>query len=101
MEHARFRGRPGSRSLWSRLGGRPRARESAGVACETCGSLLTCPRDWSMAGDAHWLVDFRCGECGAWMMVLLTNAQAARLDCLVARQTASMLRAAERHAKTL
>ena len=92
MERAPFPGRSRAGSLWGRL----RARRSAGIACVTCGSPFACPREWSMAGDSHWLVDFRCGECGAWMEVVLTNAQAARLECLLARQAEDIRRAAER-----
>lgn len=96
MERPPFPGRHRAGSIWIRLGGRLRARQSAGVSCESCGSSFACPREWAIAGDAHWLVDFRCGECGVWMAIVLTNAQAARLDCLLARQAADMLRAAER-----
>jgi hypothetical protein len=96
MERALFPGRRRAGSIWTRVGGRLRARRTAAVACATCGSSLTCPREWSMAGEHHWLVDFRCGECGAWMAVVLTNAQAARLECLLARQVDEIRRAADR-----
>ena len=96
MEPAPLRRRPGTGSIWRRLHGRLRPPRHAGVPCETCGSSFTCPVEWSMAGESHWLVDFRCGECRAWMAVVLTNAQAARLERLLARQAAAMLRAAER-----
>ena len=98
MEPAPLPVAPACRSIWRRFGGRLRARRATDIPCETCGSSFACPVDWSMAGESHWLVDFRCGECGAWMAVVLTNAQAAQLDRLLERRAAAMLRAAERAA---
>jgi hypothetical protein len=67
-----------------------------GLACAGCASTLLCPADWAQLGAAHWRVAFRCGECQAWSDVLLSNAQAAALDCELDRQLTTMRRAADR-----
>ena len=48
-----------------------------------------------MAGDSHWRVAFRCGECGNWTEIVLSNAQAARLDCELDRQLTGIRHAAD------
>ena len=55
-----------------------------------------CLMDWEPAGELHWLIGLRCGECGAWREALVTNEEAHAFDLELGRQTAEIARALER-----
>ena len=57
-------------------------------------SPFVCPTDWGTAGEEHWWVLSRCGECNVWCEIGITDAQAARLDCVLDRQLNAIHRAA-------
>lgn len=58
--------------------------------CPDCGLAFMCPIEWETAGDEHWLIALRCGECGAWREQLATNDEAEELDLVLARQSAAI-----------
>jgi hypothetical protein len=79
------------RRRWSRR----RPRRSAPLACARCGSSALCPTDWRADDPQGWTIDGRCGECGAWQALRLSNAQAARLDVDLDAQRAAIERDAD------
>jgi hypothetical protein len=52
--------------------------------------------DWGTIDDHSWWVRFRCGDCGRWREVVVSNAQAAQLDLALDRQRDVIRRAADR-----
>lgn len=48
--------------------------------CPECGGRLPCPMSWEPAGDEHWWIRLRCGDCGAWYEVTVSNERARRFD---------------------
>ncbi|HET9740751.1 MAG TPA: zinc ribbon domain-containing protein [Solirubrobacteraceae bacterium] len=58
---------------------RPR-RVDALRRCPECGGRLPCPMSREPAGDEHWWVRLRCGDCGAWYEVTISNERARRFD---------------------
>jgi hypothetical protein len=36
--------------------------------------------NWGPADDRHWHIELRCGDCGWWYEMTVTNARAADLD---------------------
>jgi hypothetical protein len=65
-------------------------------ACERCHSAFVCPIEWDPADGEHWLITTRCGQCGVWQRLTLTNAQAAAWDLQLDAQTQPIQRAARR-----
>ena len=63
------------------------SRRSERLACAGCGRDFLCPMDWEPADDEHWSIDARCGACGLWHRLYVTNAQAAAWDVELDRQT--------------
>jgi uncharacterized Zn finger protein len=66
------------------------------LLCTGCGSSAVCPMVWAPDGPHAWAIEVRCGECGTWAELGLTNAQAAHLDVVLDRQTRLMHAAVER-----
>jgi hypothetical protein len=66
------------------------------TACAACGGDHVCPMDWGELDELQWWVDARCGDCGAWFELVLSNAQAATLDVALDRQVAQIRSAADR-----
>jgi hypothetical protein len=66
------------------------------LACEECGSRFVCPMDWTPADDSTWWAACRCGECGHWHEVYLSNTQAAEWDVELLRQADEIAYAAAR-----
>ena len=64
--------------------------------CGACGRSVVCPIDWETAGQEHWRISFRCGECGARSERVVTNAAAAALDRRLAAQCDKIRAAADR-----
>jgi hypothetical protein len=56
------------------------ARKRPLLMCPECGSDRACPVDWAEAGENHWWLLIRCGECEAWIQATIGNEQAAALD---------------------
>jgi hypothetical protein len=52
--------------------------------------------DWGEAGEGHWWVQARCGECGVWVETVISNVQATALDVTLDRQLAQIRAAADR-----
>jgi hypothetical protein len=52
--------------------------------------------DWETAGEEHWLIHLRCGACGAWREVVVTNAEASAFDIVLDEQCAEITRALRR-----
>jgi hypothetical protein len=71
----------------SRLLSRLVPRRRPELACSGCGSDFLCPIHWETADEDHWRIDARCGACGLWHALHLTNAQAAAWDVELDRQT--------------
>ena len=66
------------------------------LECPLCHAHFLSPADRGTADDAHCWVRSRCGECGTWSERIITNAQAARLDRELVRQSELIRRAAAR-----
>ena len=60
------------------------------LMCPECGSDKACPMDWAEAGEQHWWLLIRCGECGAWIQATIGNSLAAALDVELDRQQAQI-----------
>ena len=60
------------------------------LACPACGSDRICPIDWAEAGERHWWLLMRCGECQAWVQGTVGNEQATALDIELDRQQAEI-----------
>jgi hypothetical protein len=60
------------------------------LACPECGSDKACPIEWAEAGEHHWWMLIRCGECEAWSQATIGNAQAAALDVELDRRQAQI-----------
>src|SRR4051812_16187959 len=63
--------------------------------CPSCAGGAMCPVEWSAEGPRWWRLLRRCGDCGAWCEALLSNQQAARLDCVLELQRDEIRRAAD------
>lgn len=55
-----------------------------------------CPLEWETVGEDHWLIQSRCGECGASRSEVMTNAEAKRFDIALARQSEEIARSLAR-----
>ena len=60
------------------------------LMCPECGSDKACPMDWAEAGEHHWWLLIRCGECEAWIQATIGNHLAAALDIELDRQQAQI-----------
>jgi hypothetical protein len=54
--------------------------------CPDCRRPFMCPMEWETDGETHWLIQLRCGECGCWREVRLSNEEAADFDLALDRQ---------------
>ena len=66
------------------------------LPCECCGGDFLCPMDWEPNGNEFWAIEARCGDCGMWHALQLTNAQAATWELALDRQTRPIQRALDR-----
>jgi hypothetical protein len=57
---------------------------------------MVCPIAWETDGDDHWLIELRCGECGAWREVRVTNEEAKAFDLTLDAQAGRIQRALDR-----
>ena len=64
------------------------------LMCTACGSDKACPVEWAEAGEHHWWLLVRCGECEAWIQATIGNALATELDVELDRQQAQIAAAA-------
>ena len=71
----------------------PAPRTRPVLACPACGSDRICPIEWETAGEHHWWLLMRCGECQAWVQATVGNEQAAALDVELDRQQAEIVAA--------
>ena len=68
----------------------PATRRCPVLACPACGSDRICPIEWEAAGDHHWWLLMRCGECQSWVQGTVGNELAAELDVELDRQQAEI-----------
>jgi len=73
-----------------------RRAQPAWEICERCHGAFVCPIDWEPADAEHWVITTRCGQCGVWQRLTLTNAQAAGWDMQLDAQVRPIKRAARR-----
>lgn len=64
--------------------------------CPQCRRSTVCPIAWETDGDEHWLIELRCGECGDWRGLRVTNEQAKAFDVTLDRHTEEIRRALDR-----
>ena len=72
------------------------ATGDAATTCALCGADHRCPMEWGELDEAHWWVRSRCGDCGTWTEVVISNRQAATLDVVLHRQLDHIRAAADR-----
>ncbi len=48
--------------------------------CPVCGRDFVQPVSWEPAGDTHWWMFVRCGECGMSREIAVTNDEADRFE---------------------
>lgn len=73
-----------------------RRRHAAWLACEACGDAFVCPIEWDPADEDHWLITTRCGQCGVWRDLSLTNDEASAWDVRLDREMEPIQRAVRR-----
>ena len=71
-------------------------RRRSGILCEGCAGDFLCPVEWKTDGKEYWVVEARCGDCGLWHRLHLTNAQAAAWEVELDRQTQPIRRTVDR-----
>ena len=71
-------------------------RRPVGIPCERCGRDFLCPMEWEADGKEYWAIEARCGACGMWHALQLTNQQAADWEVALDRQTRPIQRAFDR-----
>jgi hypothetical protein len=57
--------------------GAQRARPRRLEVCESCGANTVVPVRWEEL-DQGWCLALRCGECGLWRSVVVSDAEAER-----------------------
>jgi hypothetical protein len=55
--------------------------------CLMCRRAFVCPIDWESDGDAYWLINLRCGQCGVGRRVRVTDAEAEAYDLTLGEHT--------------
>jgi flavoprotein len=58
--------------------------------CGLCGRDFVNPVEWEPMGSEWWRILLRCGECGTWREVTVTNAVAQRYDVELDRRAVGM-----------
>jgi hypothetical protein len=71
-------------------------RRARGWRCGRCGGDFLCPMEWEPDGKERWAIEARCGACGTWHSLQLTNAQAAAWELGLDRQTRPIQKALNR-----
>ena len=66
------------------------ARRRPVLTCPACGSDRICPIEWAEAGEHHWWMLMRCGECQSWVQGTVGNELAAVIDVELDRQQAEI-----------
>jgi hypothetical protein len=74
-----------------------RTRRPAGLeTCPLCERDFVNPVAWEPAGERHWWMLLRCGECDSWREVTVSDAEAQRFDLELDRRADMLARAAAR-----
>lgn len=60
--------------------------------CPYCGRTFSYDVEWEVHGGKHWRVLLCCGECGFERAVVLSHADAARLEARLAADADAMTR---------
>jgi hypothetical protein len=58
--------------------------------CGVCGRDFVNPVDWEPVELERWWILLRCGECGTWRDVTVTNAVAQRYDVELNRRAVGL-----------
>ena len=66
--------------LFSRLSRGRRAAAEDLTGCATCGSDFVSPTDWSEHDETSWWMRLRCGQCGEFREVIVSQEIADRYD---------------------
>lgn len=74
----------------------PAVGGDADLLCTRCRSTALCPMQWAPEGESGWFIEARCGECGAWDELRLSNREAARFDVVLDDQVALIATAVDR-----
>jgi hypothetical protein len=95
---ATTRGRPIARLFAAarRVAGALRDGTATLHICSACGGTFACPVDWRTVGPARWRIALRCGECGHWREVVVSDRRAACLERWCTRPADAMRRAVVR-----
>ena len=64
--------------------------------CGVCGGDFVNPVDWEPVGPERWRILLRCGECGTWREVTVTNAVAQRYDVELNRRAVRLAASLDR-----
>jgi hypothetical protein len=64
--------------------------------CQFCGRDFVNPIEWTEAGENHWWMLLRCGECETFREVTVSNAVAERFDVELDRRAGLVSRAAQK-----
>jgi hypothetical protein len=75
---------------------RGRCRHADLQRCPECKADSVYPVYWESFGEMRWWIALRCGACGTWAEVLVTNATAKRFDRELDRARDEMVLAADR-----
>jgi len=66
--------------LFSRLSRARRGSADGLIVCATCGSDFVSPLEWAEHDETYWWMRLRCGECGAFREVVVSQEIAGRYD---------------------
>jgi hypothetical protein len=49
-------------------------------SCPLCHGRFPCPITWEPSDETHWLIAMRCGDCGSWYELTVSNERAKQFD---------------------
>jgi uncharacterized Zn finger protein len=64
--------------------------------CPACGRDFVQPVSWDSVGQERWWIFLRCAECGISREVLVTDAEANRLDAVLHARASVLAREVRR-----
>jgi len=77
--------------LFSRLTRVRRGSADGLIVCQWCDSDFVSPMEWAEHDETFWWMLLRCGQCGAFREVIVSQEIADRYDRDLARTTASIV----------
>ena len=66
--------------LFSRLTRARRGSAAGLIVCATCGSDFVSPMEWAEHDETYWWMRLRCGQCGAFREVVVSQEIADRYN---------------------